>query len=109
MADRTTGTGKPDELRGAGGKAPGRAGGVWIASILSAVVLVFLLIFILQNRVPAQVTFLGWSGVLPTGVALLLASAAGVLLVAIPGTVRILQLRRAAVRGMSRDRTSVPK
>jgi uncharacterized integral membrane protein len=34
----------------------------------------------------------------PTGVALLFAAIAGLLLVAIPGTARILQLRRAAVR-----------
>jgi uncharacterized integral membrane protein len=37
--------------------------------------------------------------VLPSGVALLLAAIAGVLLGAIPGSLRILQLRRAARRG----------
>lgn len=72
--------------------------GLWIGLVLSAVVLVFLLIFILQNQEDVQVTFLGATGELPTGVALLLAAVAGVLVVAIPGTGRILQLRRAAHR-----------
>jgi len=64
--------------------------------ILSAVVLIFLLIFILQNSAPVQIIFLSWTGALPTGVALLFAAIAGVLLVALPGAARMLQLRRAA-------------
>jgi hypothetical protein len=42
----------------------------------------------------AKIAFLGWEGALPTGVALLFAAIAGVLLVAVPGGVRIAQLRR---------------
>ena len=75
-----------------------RTGGLWVGLILSALVLVFLLIFILQNNVPVRINFLGTSGTLPTGVALLFAAVAGLLLGAIPGTMRILQLRRAARR-----------
>lgn len=75
-----------------------RTGGLWTGLILSALVLVFLLIFILQNNDPIRINFLGLSGALPTGVALLLAAVAGLLLVAIPGGLRILQLRRAARR-----------
>lgn len=75
-----------------------RTGGLWTGLILSALVLVFLLIFILQNNDPITINFLGLSGALPTGVALLLAAVAGLLLVAIPGGLRILQLRRAARR-----------
>jgi uncharacterized integral membrane protein len=41
------------------------------------------------------VHYLGFHGRVPLGVALLLAAIAGLLLVSIPGTVRILQLRRA--------------
>jgi len=67
---------------------------LYIGLVLAALVLVFLLIFILQNNGPVQVNFLGLSGTLPTGVALLLAAIAGVLLVAIPGSGRIVQLRR---------------
>lgn len=78
--------------------AHSRSGALWTGLILSALVLLVLLIFILQNSNPVQVTFLGASGTLPTGVALLLAAIAGLLLVAIPGGVRILQLRRAARR-----------
>jgi uncharacterized integral membrane protein len=75
-----------------------RSGVLWTGLILSALVLLFLLIFILQNNTPVQINFLGLSGTLPVGVALLLAAIAGLLLVAIPGGLRILQLRRAARR-----------
>ena len=75
-----------------------RSGGLWVGLILSALVLLFLLVFILQNGAPVQISFFALEGTLPVGVALLLAAIAGILLVAIPGTVRILQLRRAARR-----------
>ncbi|MDN5929843.1 MAG: lipopolysaccharide assembly protein LapA domain-containing protein [Pseudonocardia sp.] len=75
-----------------------RTGGLWTGLILSAIVGIFLLVFILQNDTPIRINFLGFSGTLPTGVALLLAAIAGLLLVAIPGGLRILQLRRAAKR-----------
>lgn len=73
-----------------------RVSGLWVGLTLSAVVLLFLLIFILQNNVPTEIRFLGAEGTLPVGVALLFAAALGILLVAIPGCLRILQLRRAA-------------
>ena len=76
-----------------------RMSGLYVGLILSALVLILLLVFILQNLHSVEINFLGLSGQLPTGVALLLAAVAGVLLVAIPGTGRILQLRRAARRG----------
>ena len=82
---------------------PGRpalpSGGLWVGLILSALVLLLLLVFILQNGDPVQISFFAFEGVLPTGVALLLAAIAGILLVAIPGSLRIMQLRRAARRG----------
>jgi uncharacterized integral membrane protein len=80
-----------------------RTGGLWVGLILSAIVLLLLLVFILQNSAPVQISFFAFDGVLPLGVALLLAAIAGILLVAIPGSLRILQLRRAARRGKSRD------
>jgi lipopolysaccharide assembly protein A len=70
-----------------------RVGGVWVALVVAAFVFLFLLIFILQNGQRAQVSFLGAHGQLPMGVALLLAAVFGVLLVALPGTARIIQLR----------------
>ena len=96
----TPGSGTP-------GTAPvrrSRSGGLWVGLILSALVLLFLLVFILQNGAPVQISFFAFEGTLPVGVALLLAAIAGILLVAIPGSVRILQLRRAARRGARPER-----
>jgi uncharacterized integral membrane protein len=76
----------------------GRMGGLWVLLTLFAVVLVFLLIFIVQNDVDVPIKFLGLAGTLPSGVALLFAAALGILLAAIPGYGRILQLRRALRR-----------
>ena len=80
-----------------------RIGGLWVAAIVATLVGLFLLIFILQNGQSVKVSFLGLDGHLPLGVALLLAAACGVLLVAIPGTGRILQLRRRAHRRSKED------
>jgi uncharacterized integral membrane protein len=79
-----------------------RTGGLWAGLILSAIVLIFLLVFILQNQETVTITFLSFSGRLPVGVALLLSAVAGLLLVAIPGGVRMMQLRRAARRAARR-------
>ncbi|BFV55101.1 hypothetical protein KCMC57_up02050 [Kitasatospora sp. CMC57] len=65
---------------------------------LFALVLLVLLIFILENTQQVDVAFFGTHSHLPLGVALLLAAVCGILLVAIPGTARILQLRRVARR-----------
>ena len=81
-----------------------RSGGLWVGLILSALVLLLLLVFILQNGAPVQISFFAFHGTLPVGVALLLAAILGILLVAIPGSVRILQLRRAARRGARPER-----
>jgi uncharacterized integral membrane protein len=75
-----------------------RTGGLWIASVVFAVVLLLLLVFILQNTRRAEVSFFGARANPPIGVALLLAAVFGVLLVALPGTARILQLRFLARR-----------
>jgi uncharacterized integral membrane protein len=75
-------------------------GGLWIILISAAFVLLLLLIFIVQNGQSAEVSFLGAHGTLPIGVALLLAAVFGVLLVALPGTVRILQLRSGRRRAL---------
>jgi uncharacterized integral membrane protein len=75
-----------------------RVGGLRAAIVAFAVVLLLLMIFLLQNGRPAEVSFFGAHGQLPMGVALLLAAIFGVLLVALPGTVRIVQLRMLARR-----------
>lgn len=81
-------------------RRPGRTrlSGTWIGVILGAVVLVFLLVFILQNLTPAPVSFLWMEGTLPLGIWLLFAAIAGVLLLAVPGLGRMLQWRRASKR-----------
>src|SRR2546429_6572338 len=87
--------GEPGD-RGPGGRGRvprSRMGGVWVALVVAAFVFLLLLIFILQNGQRAEVSFLGAHGSLPMGVALLLAAVFGVLLVALPGTARIVQLR----------------
>lgn len=75
-----------------------RMGGAWVVLLVAALVLLLLLIFILQNGQRAEVSFLGAHGHVPMGVALLLAAIFGVLLVALPGTARIVQLRMLSRR-----------
>ncbi|WNM41382.1 lipopolysaccharide assembly protein LapA domain-containing protein [Micromonospora halotolerans] len=70
-----------------------RIGELWVVAVVFAIVLLLLMIFVLQNGQRAEVTFLGAHAALPVGVALLLAAIIGVLLVALPGTARIVQLR----------------
>ncbi|MGS2618685.1 lipopolysaccharide assembly protein LapA domain-containing protein [Micromonospora sp. LZ34] len=71
-----------------------RAGGALVEFAASAVVLLLLLIFILQNGQRTDVHFFGARGQLPVGVALLLAAVFGVLLVTMQATMRrIIQLR----------------
>ncbi|MGF6886001.1 putative integral membrane protein [Nocardia sp. GAS34] len=65
---------------------------------MALLVLLGLLVFILQNLTRAQLFYLGGSGSLPIGVAMLLAAVAGALSVALVGTARILQLRHTAHR-----------
>ncbi len=79
-----------------------RTSGLWTGLLLSAVVGIFLLIFILQNLRTVEIAFLGFTGSLPIGVAVLFAAIAGLLVVAIPGGLRILQLRRVVHRVVKR-------
>jgi lipopolysaccharide assembly protein A len=80
-----------------------RAGGVWVGLALAALVLLLLLVFILENSQKANVGYFGMHGHLPLGVALLLAAVGGALLVVIPGSWRIVQLRRTARRHRALD------
>jgi len=85
-----------------------RTGGWWVALVAAALVLLLLLIFMLQNGQRVRVSFLGAAGSLPLGVALLLAAIAGVLIVAVPGTGRIIQLRRIARRPVKPGPSDLP-
>ncbi len=63
-----------------------------------AALLVLLLIFILQNTQPVQISYFTLTGSVSLAVAMLLAAVAGVLLTAIAGSLRIWQLRRRVPR-----------
>ena len=75
-----------------------RISGLWVGVTVSAVVLLVLLVFIIQNGQSVTISFFSGHLTLPLGVALLLAAICGVLLLAIPGYGRIIQLRRAIRR-----------
>jgi lipopolysaccharide assembly protein A len=81
-----------------------RAAGAYKSLLGGAIVLALLLIFILENTRDVKVSYLGASGHLPLGVALLLAAVGGALLLGLVGTVRILQLRRR-IRRRGRSRS----
>jgi len=83
-----------------------RLSGLWISLGCSAIVLLLLLIFILQNSHTVEVSYLGFHGHLSLGVALLLSAVCGALLVGLAGTARILQLRAAARRHRRADKVS---
>lgn len=77
-----------------------RAGALWTALVIGFLLLILLLIFIMQNMDPAPVQLFGWQWELPVGVSLLLAAVAGGLLTFLVGTIRMLQLRRAAKKNL---------
>lgn len=72
--------------------------GLWVGVTVAAIVLLVLLVFIIENSQTVDVGFFGAHWHLPLGVAMLLAAIGGILLVAIPGYGRIIQLRRVLRR-----------
>ncbi|MEO7286046.1 MAG: lipopolysaccharide assembly protein LapA domain-containing protein [Jatrophihabitantaceae bacterium] len=74
---------------------PSKVSGVWFGLIGTALFLILLVVFIAQNSRRVSLHFFGWHGQFSLALTILLSAVIGVLLVAIPGTVRILQLRRA--------------
>ncbi len=85
-----------DPLRGS------RTSGVWTAVVALIVLLVLLAVFVLQNTQEVQVTYFGWEVQAPLAAALLIATAAGGLIVVAAGSLRILQLRRRVRRERKR-------
>ncbi|MDH5149788.1 LapA family protein [Brevibacterium casei] len=83
-----TRTSRTKEQRG------GMSAGMWISLILGAAIVVLLLIFILQNNVPADFQYFGWQFQLPLGVAMLFAAIGGIFVAGIIGSVRIFVLSR---------------
>lgn len=80
----------------------GRVSTVWITLVVAAIGLILLIVFIAQNAKVVPIHFLGFGGHLAIGLTVLIAAVVGLLLAAIPGTIRIVQLRKAL-------KTNVPK
>lgn len=83
-----------DPLRGS------RTSGFYAAIVGLGVLLVLLVIFIAQNTDTTTVRFLSFEGETPVAVAMLIATAAGILLTATAGSLRIIQLRRRTKKGL---------
>lgn len=81
-----------DPLRGS------RTSGAWTALFVAGILLVLLIVFIAQNTDDVDIAFFGWDGTVPLAVAMLIATAAGVLITSVVGTLRIWQLRRRVKR-----------
>jgi uncharacterized integral membrane protein len=72
-----------------------KVSGVWVGLIGTALFLILLVVFVAQNSRRVSLHFFGWHGQFSLALTILLSAVIGVLLVAIPGTVRIVQLRSA--------------
>ncbi len=75
-----------------------RVSTAWAALSGGALILILVLIFVLENLTPGKFAFLGAHFTLPLGIAVLLAAIVGVLVMAVIGTARIRQVRRAMTR-----------
>ena len=75
-----------------------RTSAAWVATGVSLLLLILLIVFILQNSTKVEVHFVGMSGTIPLGMALLIAAVAGGVVVAIAGVARVTQLRMNARR-----------
>lgn len=96
-------TGSKEVSTGAGttepAAAPQKAQGsfaasTWAALIVGFLLLIVLIIFILQNQQEVPMNFLGWSGQFPAGIAYLMFTIGGALIMALVGVWRMLELRR---------------
>jgi uncharacterized integral membrane protein len=69
-----------------------------VATGAALLVLILLIVFILQNSTKVEVHFLGLTGTIPLGMALLIAAVGSGVVVAIAGVARVTQLRMSARR-----------
>jgi uncharacterized integral membrane protein len=95
-AETTTSEASPSPARPA--PRVTRTGAAWVATGVALLLLILLIVFILQNTTKVEVTFLGMSGTIPLGMALLIAAVGGGVVVAIAGVARVTQLRMNARR-----------
>jgi lipopolysaccharide assembly protein A len=82
------------------------AGRVWAAIIIAVIVLVLLIIFIAENSQSVTISFLGATGHISLGLAMLIAALAGAVITLLVGTTRIFQLRREVRRQSRRAQSS---
>lgn len=75
-----------------------RSGGAWVGLITAAVFLILLIVFIAQNTARVSIKFLGFNGHMSLGLTVLISATIGLLIASVPGTIRIVQLRRALLR-----------
>jgi len=69
---------------------------MWVALIPGMIALAVMLLFVFQNLQDTEVSFFGLAGTAPLGLALVAAALLGGLVVFGFGSVRIMQLRKAA-------------
>ena len=70
------------------------AGSMWVGLVISAILLIVLLVFILQNQQPTELNLFAWSWTFPAGVGMLFAAILGALITALVGGWRMFELRR---------------
>jgi uncharacterized integral membrane protein len=87
-----------DDASSSGAPRFTRASAVWVATGAALLLLILLIVFMLQNSTKVDVEFLGLTGTIPLGMALLIAAVGGGVLVAIAGAARVIQLRIGARR-----------
>jgi lipopolysaccharide assembly protein A len=71
-----------------------RTGAAWLGLCVGALVLVALVVFMMQNTAPVEVTFLGTTGTAPLALELLIAGLGVGIIALVLGGLRIGQLRR---------------
>lgn len=75
------------------------AGSMWVGLVISAILLIVLLVFILQNQQETALNLFGWTWNFPVGVGMLFAAILGALITALIGGWRMLDLRRQIRKG----------
>ena len=90
---RTTAGTRSAEPHGTQPAPKSRMAVVWAALIVGAILLILLLVFVIQNNVSTEFEYFTWHFNLPLGVAMLLAAIAGALIMALAGSVRMIQMR----------------
>lgn len=94
-ATPTAPTGPPAGFDSKGRVRRTRISGVWIGLVAAGLILILLIIFIAQNLNDAPIHFLWLSGQVSVGLALLVGGVCGLLIAAVPASIRIWQLRKA--------------